>query len=156
MDGDGWLDLIWQHEGNGSVAVWLMAGTHRRDGRLTTPGVVSDTNWRVVGAGDVSGDGHADLVWQHQTNGLISAWIMNGTVLVSGVLLSPGQVADTNWKIRAVMDINNDGRLDLVWQNQATGLLSGWLMNGIVRVGDGFLLNPASVSDTSWQIVGPR
>jgi phospholipase D-like protein/VCBS repeat protein len=156
MDGDGWLDLIWQHETNGSVAVWLMTGTQLRDGRLTTPGVVSDTNWRIVGAGDVNGDGHADLVWQHQTNGLISAWLMNGTVCLDGVLLSPGQVTDTNWKIRSVMDVNNDGRLDLVWHNQATGFLSVWLMNGIVRIGDGLRLNPTSVSDTNWQIVGPR
>jgi glucose/arabinose dehydrogenase len=156
MDRDGWLDLIWQHQGNGSVAVWLMTGARLRDGRLMTPGVVSDTAWRIVGAGDLNGDGHADLLWQHQTNGLISAWLMNGTSLVSGVLLSPGQVADTQWKIRAVADINGDRRLDLVWQNQSTGLLSIWLMDGTARMGDGLRLNPAGVSDTNWQIVGPR
>ena len=127
MDRDGWPDLIWQHEGSGAVSVWLMTGTRLRDGRLMTPSVVPDTNWRIVGAGDLNGDGHADLVWQHQTNGLISVWFMNGTVLGSGVLLSPGQVVDTNWKIRAVTDTNNDGRPDLVWQNQATGFLSIWL-----------------------------
>jgi hypothetical protein len=156
MDRDGWLDLIWQHETSGSVAVWLMTGARLRDGRLITPSVVSDTNWRIVGAGDLNGDGHADLLWQHRTNGLISAWLMNGTVLGSGVLLSPGQVADTNWRIRAVADINNDRELDLVWQNQATGFLSIWLMNGTVRIGDGLRLNPAGVPDTNWQIVGPR
>ena len=156
MDRDGWLDLVWQHEANGSVAVWLMTGTRLRDGRLLSPGLVSDLNWRIVGAGDLNGDGHADLLWQHQTNGLISAWLMNGTTLASGVLLSPGQVADTQWKIRAVADINGDRALDLVWQNQATGLLSVWLMSGTVRVGDGLRLNPPGVADTNWQIVGPR
>jgi hypothetical protein len=156
MDRDGWLDLIWQHQGSGAVSVWLMTGTRLRDGRLMTPGAVSDTNWRIVGAGDLNGDGNTDLLWQHQTNGLVSAWFMNGTVLISGVLLSPGQVGDTNWKIRAVTHINNDGLVDLVWQNQANGVLSIWLMNGIVRIGDGLRLTPAGVTDTNWQIVGPR
>jgi len=156
IDRDGWPDLIWQHEGSGAVSVWLMTGTRLRDGRLMTPSVVADTNWRIVGAGDLNADGQADLIWQHQTNGLISVWFMNGTVLRSGVLLSPGQVVDTNWKIRAVTDMNNDGRPDLVWQNQATGFLSIWLMNGTVRIGDGLRLNPAGVTDTNWQIVGPR
>jgi hypothetical protein len=156
MDRDGWPDLIWQHEGSGAISVWLMAGTRLRDGRLLTPEAVSDTNWRIVGAGDLNGDGHADLVWQHQVSGLISAWLMHGTDLVSGLLLSPGQVTETNWKICAVTDINNDRAPDLVWHNQVTGFLSIWFMNGTTRVGDGLRLNPPSVSDTNWQVVGPR
>ena len=133
----GGLDLIWQHQGNGSIAVWLMVGTQRRDGLLLSPAAVADTNWRIVGAGDLNDDGHADLLWQHQGNGLMSAWFMNGTNLVSGVLLSPDQVTDTNSKIRAVADMNGDRRLDLIWQNQSNGVLSIWLMNGITRIGDG-------------------
>jgi glucose/arabinose dehydrogenase len=156
MDRDGWRDLIWQHEGNGSIAVWLMTGTTLRDGRLLTPGAVADLNWKIVGVGDMNGDGHADLVWQHQTNGLMSAWLMNGLSMTSGPLLSPGQVPDTNWKIRALLDMNSDGRLDLIWQNQATGLLSAWLMDGLTRLGAGLRLSPEAVPDTNWQIVGPR
>ncbi len=156
MDRDGWRDLIWQHQGNGSIAVWLMTGTELRDGRLLTPGAVADLNWKIVGVGDMNGDSHADLVWQHQTNGLMSAWLMNGLSMTSGVLLTPGQVPDTNWKIRAVVDVNADGRLDLIWQNQSTGLLSAWLMNGLSRLGDGLRLFPEMVSDTNWQIVGPK
>jgi hypothetical protein len=156
MDRDGWRDLIWQHQGNGSIAVWLMTGTQLRDGRLLNPGAVADLHWKIVAVGDMNGDGNADLVWQHQTSGLISAWLMNGMNMTSGVLLSPGQVTDTNWKIRTVVDLNGDGRLDLIWQNQATGLLSAWLMNGLSRLGDGLRLFPAEVGDTSWQIVGPK
>jgi glucose/arabinose dehydrogenase len=156
IDRDGWLDLIWQHQIDGSIAVWLMTGTQLRDGRLLTPGAVPDTNWRIVGAGDLNDDGHADLLWQHQGNGLMSAWFMNGTSLVSGVLLSPGQVTDTNWKISAVADMNGDRHIDLIWRNQVNGVLSIWLMNGITRIGDGLHLTPGQVPDTNWQIVGPR
>ena len=156
FDRDGWTDLIWQHQTTGQIAVWLMTGTQLRDGRLLTPGSVSDLNWRIVGVGDMNGDSSPDLVWQHQTNGLISVWLMNGSSLLNGVLLSPGQVSDTNWKIRAVTDLNGDGKLDLVWQNQSTGVLSAWLMNGLSRMGEGLLLSPNAVPDTGWQIVGPK
>jgi len=156
FDQDGWTDLIWQHQTTGEVAVWLMIGTQLRDGRLLIPASVKDLDWRIVGVGDMNGDGNPDLVWQHNTSGLISVWLMNGLSLRDGVLFSPGQVADTNWKIRAVTDLNGDGKLDLVWQNQTNGLLSAWFMNGTVRTGEGVLLSPNFVADTGWQIVGPR
>ena len=156
FDHDGWTDLVWQHQTTGQIAVWLMTGTQLRDGRLLTPASVGDLDWRIVGVGDVDGDSSPDLVWQHNTNGRISVWLMNGLSLRDGVLFSPGQVADTNWKIRAVTDLNGDGRLDLIWQNQATGLLAAWFMNGTARMGDGLRLTPDTVADTGWQIVGPR
>jgi hypothetical protein len=132
-----------------------MNGTTLMDGRLLSPARVADTNWKIVGSGDFNGDGRADVVWQHQATGETSVWIMNGTTLVSGTLLSPTGVGDTNWKIKAVTDLNGDGQPDLVWQNTATGYLAAWLMNGTVRA-DGIYLTPAQVMDTGWHIVGPR
>ena len=156
IDRDGWMDLIWQHEGNGSIAVWLMTGTQLRDGHLFSPGFVADLNWRIVGAGDMDFDGHADLLWQHQTNGMLAIWFMNGSTLRSGRPMDPAQVTDTNWKIRAVTDADGNGTFDLVWQNQVTGLLSLWYMGGATRAGGGVRLNPDTVSDTNWQIVGAK
>jgi glucose/arabinose dehydrogenase len=155
LNGDGWTDLLWQHQTTGAIGVWLMAGTQLRDAHLLTPGSVADLDWRIVGAGDLNGDGNVDLVWQHQTSGLIGVWFMRASALQSAVLLTPGQVADTDWKIRAVVDLNGDGRPDLVWQNQATGMLSTWLLDGI-RLADGLQLTPAFVDDTNWQVVGPK
>jgi hypothetical protein len=43
----------------------------------------------------------------------------------------------------------------MVWQNQATGLLSAWLMNDVQRL-DEVLLSPDHVTDTNWRIVGIR
>jgi len=152
---DGHPDILWQHATEGWISVWLMHGTTLMDGRLLSPSRVADTNWKIVGSGDFNGDGRADIVWQHQTTGETSVWIMNGTTLVSGTLLAPAGVGDTNWKIKAVTDLNGDGQPDLVWQNTATGYLAAWLMNGTVRA-DGIYLTPAQVMDTGWHIVGPR
>jgi hypothetical protein len=155
LNRDGRSDLVWQHVTQGLVSTWLMNGTTLIDGRLLTPSTVTDTNWRIVGSGDFNLDGNADLVWQHRTSGQASIWFMNGTTLVSGTLLSPPGVADTDWQIRGVTDLNADGQPDLIWQNVSTGYLAAWLMNGTSRV-DGIYLSPAQVADTGWRVVGPR
>ena len=78
---------------------------------------------------------------------------MNGLTMSEFGLLSPEQVPDTNWKIRAVGDVNDDYHPDLIWQHQTTGLISAWLMKGRERV-DRVLLTPDRVADTNWRIVG--
>ena len=64
--------------------------------------MVADPNWTMAGIGDFNGDGHPDILWQHQTTGTLSAWMMNGTSLGSLATVSPGVVSDTNWKVMGV------------------------------------------------------
>lgn len=155
LDRDGDTDLVWQHATQGLISAWLMNGTTMVEGRLLSPSTVADTNWRIAGSGDFDQDGHADLVWQHRTSGQASVWFMNGTTLVRGTVLSPAGVADTNWQIRAIADLNGDEQPDLVWQNIVTGYLAAWLMNGTTMV-DGIYLSPSRVADTGWRISAPR
>ena len=153
FDGDGRPDLVIQR-GNGEIEAWVIysLGIFRTP---FTPSHVSDRDWVIVGAGDFNRDGQTDLLWQNQTNGLISVWTIDGFRQTRGMLLNPGQVADTNWKIRGVMDIDRDGQPDLIWQNQANGLISTWLMDGL-HLREGTLFSPGQVSDTNWVLVGPR
>jgi hypothetical protein len=151
MNRDGWPDLVWQHQTSGLISTWLMSGTRMMAGILLTPDRVADVNWKIVGAGDFNGDGHSDLVWHHQLSGMVSVWIMNGTALTAGVVLTPATVADLNWKVAGVGDLNYDGRPDLVWQHQVSGMVSTWLMSG-TRMLEGRLLTPSIVADTNWKI----
>ena len=112
FDNDGWLDLLWHHEADGRVSAWLMRSTQRIDGRLLTPNQVPDTNWKPVAAGDMDRDGTADILWQHATDGRIAFWRMIDTTMLRGDPTSPSQVSDTNWKIRALADFNQDGDAD--------------------------------------------
>jgi hypothetical protein len=154
---DHYRYLLWQNEVTGEIAAWKMGGdgTTVVDAQPLTPSEVPDTNWRIVAVDDFNSDGHSDLLWQHQTSGLIALWYMNGLTKIEGggVLLSPGQVPDTNWKIRATGYVNADFHPDLIWQHQTTGLVSAWLMKGRQLV-DGVLLTPDTVADTNWRIVG--
>jgi hypothetical protein len=99
MDGSGSRDLVWRHEGDGRIAVWLMNGAAFSSATGTTPAQVPDTSWKIRGVGDINNDGRADLLWQHASDGRVAAWLMNGLTQVSGVALTPSQVADPNWHI---------------------------------------------------------
>lgn len=60
---------------------------------------VADTDWVIAGVWDANRDGHPDLLWHRRRDGFIATWLMNGVTVVQTVLLSPPQVADTNWRI---------------------------------------------------------
>jgi hypothetical protein len=149
MDKDGYADLLWQHD-SGYVAVWKMRGTDRLSGELITPTPLSDTQWRIVGAGDVDRDGYPDIVWQHQ-DGRIAVWYMRGTTYLSGAVIVQS-LSDQGWRVAGVADMNRDGNLDILWHHSATGEMAVWLMNRGQLV-DARLLNE-SCPDLNWNVRG--
>ena len=76
---------------------------------------------------------------------------MNGTTLISPVNFTPAQVTDLNWKIVGTNDFNGDGKPDLIWQNEATGYIGVWFLNGITQTGWGYF-SPPQVPDANWKI----
>jgi hypothetical protein len=93
------------------------------------------------------------LIWQNQSTGQLIYWLMNGVTLQSWGYLNNVQTFDTNWKIMGIGDFNADGKPDLIWQNQVTGQLIYWLMNGVTMQSWGYLNNGQPI-DTNWKIVG--
>ena len=55
--------------------------------------------------------------------------------------------ADTNWEIKAVQDLNGDGRIDLVWRNKIGGQNKVWLMDGATVTTSAML---PTVADLNW------
>jgi hypothetical protein len=154
VDNDGNVDILWRHQVQGYIAVWFMRGIAMRDGQMISPGQVSVLEWQIVGAGDLDGDGHVDLLWRHTVTGALSAWLMNGARQISGQLLTPASVPDTQWAVVAVADVNSDDRADIIWQH-ADGRLAVWVMNGTAMIA-GVPLTPAQVPDPNWRIVAGR
>ena len=155
VDRDGQPDFIWQHRVSGHIAVWYMNGAAMRSSQLLGPGQVADPNWTIVGGGDADGDGHYDLYWHHQTSGQLAIWYMNGVQLLSTQMLTPSTVADTNWRVRGIADINRDGSPDVVWQNVSTSNVAVWSMNGSHLV-ESRLIGGPTMPAVEWVLVGPR
>jgi len=92
---------------------------------------------------DFNGDGQSDILWRNQ-NGLVHAWLMNGTTVQGRVNLeSPG----LDWQIQGTGDFNRDGQTDILWRHQ-NGLVHTWLMNGTTVQGRVNLESPG----LDWQI----
>jgi subtilisin family serine protease len=154
LDGDGKADLIWQHATQGWLAAWLMDGTQVTSTRLLSIDRVQDPDWQIVGAGDTDGDGKADLLWQHQTSGWLAVWEMNGVDVLSTQFLSIDRISDSSWHIRGVGDVDGDDHADIIWQNDTTGALGVWLLNGFT-VGNQHELSNNPTSDLNWRVAGP-
>jgi hypothetical protein len=154
IDRNGLADIVWHHRTQGYVAVWLMNGTVAVQMQLLNPGRVADTNWRIVGTADLNQDNWTDIVWQHQTSGLITSWLMYGGSLVTPGIFNVNQSTDPNWKVRALLDANGDGRADLVWQHATKNELAVTLLNGLTVVSSAWL-NPQTVNP-GWRLVSAR
>jgi hypothetical protein len=153
FNGDGRFDLLWHNPTDGRLSTWVLDGTRYVFSDFFGFVRVADTNWELVGSADLNGDGHADLVWQNNADGRVAAWLMNRLELVRGDVLSLGPVTDSDWRIRAVADLNGDGRADLFWQHRTQGRVAVWYMNGFTVLGASIIQAPV-LMDLNWRLVG--
>jgi glucose/arabinose dehydrogenase len=152
LDADGDSDLVWQHLSQGWLAVTHLEGTGVLDSELLEPDREPDLAWRVVATGDFDLDGAPDLVWRHGGDGRLRVWLMDGRLRRQSVPLVDDAPLDPAWRLAAALDLNRDGRLDLLFHEQNAGWLAAWLMRG-TAFSQARLLSPAAVSP-DWVIAG--
>src|SRR5687768_7442428 len=68
IDGGGRSDIVWRNSTTGLNYLYPMNGALILAGEsyLRT---VSDLNWKIVGLGDLDGDGKADILWRNSATG---------------------------------------------------------------------------------------
>ncbi len=127
VNGDGKADVSWFQASTGCTAIWLMASPSSVASAVYPACVGAGTNWQRVGAGDLDGDGRADLIWRDTATGLLLVWFMgsNGGIEQS---LMYGLVPLT-WQVIAVADVDGDWLNDIVWYSPSTGHIAIWNMH---------------------------
>ena len=150
FNGDGKADLVYQRPSDGLVEIQLLNGNTAIGGGAVTNSPF-DASWNVVAVGDFNGDGKADLVYQRQSDGLVEVQLLNGNTAIGGGVIANNPFG-RDWKIITTGDFNGDGKSDLVWQNQATGLVELQFLDGNTAVGGGTIANNAF--GPGWNVVG--
>ena len=148
---DGALDVLWQHRGTRELFAWLLDRAVAVGGSYLQPRSALDPDWEVRGAADFDGDGGVDVLWSDPDTRELHVWLMDGLDVRTTVKLGLTSFADANWQIRALADLNGDGRPDVLWHNQATGGLYAWLMNGLALTWGGYLA-PYTSGSAQWRL----
>lgn len=69
FNGDHQVDILWRHQTTGENVIWLMNGTQRQSGVLTT--TVSDLFWQIGAVGDIDGDNQDDILWRNRSTSTV-------------------------------------------------------------------------------------
>jgi hypothetical protein len=128
FNGDGRAGILLSND-NGDRAIWEM----NANGPAIGPnGIFTDQanlpptglTWHPVAVGDFNGAGKDDIVWQND-NGAIAIWEMNGTAPKPNGQFNINQNPGPTWHVVAARDFNNDGKADLLLQND-NGAIALW------------------------------
>lgn len=131
LDGNGQRDLIWRDVSTGFMSYWLLNGSNY-DVAFDTNTIVYASHWSVAGTGDLTGDGHEDILWrQVNDNHGLYLWTMNGGVRVAADTIVAA--LSSNWRVKTGW-FDADSRKDLLLHNPSTGDVIIGLMDGATMV----------------------
>ncbi|WP_037678514.1 FG-GAP-like repeat-containing protein [Streptomyces griseus] len=113
LSGDGRSDVLAVEKATGKL--WLYPGTGT--GTLAARKLIGNSGWNgmsaLVGAGDMNGDGRADLIARQASTGQL--WLYPGK---AGALGSRVLIGNSGWNVMdsflGLGDVTGDGRADLV------------------------------------------
>ena len=126
FNGDGKLDLVEANAGNTTVKVLLGngAGGFTADGAFPVGSLPHS-----VAVADLNGDGKPDIVTANYGSNNVTVLLGNGSGGFTAAVGSPFAVG-TNPQSVAVLDINGDGKPDIVTANSSSNNITVLLGNG--------------------------
>jgi len=154
--------VLWTDPTTGTVSAW----TFDASGNVTIDPSLSWTcnsasgcssTWRPIGR--VTEGKQSGLLWYGASSGQLGIWDLTGSTVTGTQTLSwtCGAGCSSAWHAILTADINNDGNTDVLWYNEATGVVSAWLLNGATVTGTqnlSWTCTAASGCASTWHIVG--
>jgi len=142
---DGQTDIVVKNEDNGWNGILYMQGNTVQ----YSQGIAGWDDWEVIGVGNFNGDGTPDLMVRHQSQ----PWY--GTLYMGGgdgnlVIASQGINVWEGWDVKATGDFNNDGRAELVVQNQT----EDWFGILYLDANQQIVSSQGIVGWADWNIIG--
>jgi FG-GAP-like repeat/Beta-propeller repeat len=156
LDGNGIPDLLTFKADTAQAAVWFLGGAEGNQVEGTSWLNTSPmTGWEPVGLADFDGNGTPDVIWQNDTTRQIAVWYLGGAK--GSAFLGFNWLCGASmwpWSAVGFVDLNHDGKVDLVWQNDETGQIAVWYLGG--AMGNAFQsfawIDP--VGQPGWKVVG--
>jgi hypothetical protein len=150
FNGDTGSDILWRNAATHEVSVWTMFGATPT--AMASLGVV-DPAWQIYGVADFNNDHKADILWFNRETNATSIWLMNGTTRSS--ILNPGGIPipllHDHAQIQAAVDLNADGRADILWRQPGNSQLIAQIT---VPGGAPTTALIGNVVPAAWQVVG--
>ena len=140
FDGNGTADLIIRQCISGASPFSMDAYYSELGGG--SPAYLSDyvtaanmTGWTAIAFGDFDGDGDSDVLWSHDVSGVFGLWLMDTTLYpatpytTASVTDSSGSVTMAGYSFVGTGDFDDNGTVDILFQDDATGGTEMWLMS---------------------------
>jgi len=167
---DGSADLVLWHGASRTLSVWASTGGGAFSVEQRHDVTVDESGWQPAVIANIDGVDAPEIIWIDNGGSITPrlvysriGWTPEGLSHSAGGSLSPDML-ETGWVIRAADDFDDDGRDDLVLQNETSEQSSLWYMDGATRRwADAFSpsrLKPSDLSRNSplvvFTILGPR
>jgi autotransporter passenger strand-loop-strand repeat protein len=130
FNGDGKADILWRNTSTGELDIWT--SNPGSTVSFTGQGIgIVPLNETIVGVGDFTGDGRADVLWLNTTTGELDVWLTNPVAPGSPVTFTEQglSVIPSTMSVAQVGDFTGDGRADILWRNSGNGDAYLWLSN---------------------------
>lgn len=122
-------EIFWTNSRTSQVATWsLTANRTSKTSQLASSGPVDSSSWSVVGIANIRNSGLNDnIIWQEKSGSRVAVW-----TLVNGVYSSTTGASVINLtaadRIKAIVDVDSDGVLDLVGQFDGNGTIAAYTL----------------------------